>query len=247
MTPDGLIRRISAVEGRQSRLALWGEALRALPPEDAAGSLDRAVRRAALRDSRAWAAFLPLLDLPALKERVGPGRLSAVLLAAREADQEGALLLLEHPGPALGRSQLGPPPDPVLETLSLGHRRAAARGPRKPLLDRILKDPDVRVVAEVLRNPRLRESEVLAIASRRPCPEPVFRLLVRAESWIRRPAVQVALVQNPFAPPQLAAVLTALLADPVLSEVSSERGLHPAVRDGALRVLAWRREVGAPN
>lgn len=247
MTSDGdaLIRRIAAVEGRESRLALWSEALQALAPAEAAGSLDEVVRRAALRDSPTWAAFLPLLDLPALEERVGPDRLSSVLLAAREADREGALLLLEYPGPPLARPQLGPPPDPVLETLSLGHRRAAARGPRKPLLDRILKDPEPKVVAEVLRNPRLREAEVLAIASRRPCPEPVFRLLARAEGWIRRPAVRVAVVHNPFAPPQLAAGLTPLLSDPPLSEVSNEDGLHPAVRDGARLVLAWRRQGGA--
>jgi len=243
--PGALLRRIASVEAPAARLALWAEALAAAEPAEAARLVDGAVRGAALREPAAAAAYLPLLDVPGLVERVGPGCLAAVVAAARVGDREGCLLLLEHPGPPLVPEGLGPPPDPLLDTLSLGHRKAAARGRRSSLLDRILRDPDPRVIAEVLRNPRLREAEVLAIASRRPCPEEVFWLLLRSGGWLRRPALQRAVVHNPYAPPRLAVGLEVLLTDPELDALAHEEGLHPAVREGALQIIGWRRAGGA--
>ncbi len=240
-----LLLRLASVEGAAARQALWAEHLVTRPPDQAARALDRAVRGAALREPEAVRAYLPLLDLPALADRVGPGLMAEVLAAARGADLEACLLVLEHPGPPVAREGLGPPPDPILDTLTLGHRKTAARGPRSSLLDRILRDPDPRVVGEVLRNPRLREAEVLAVAARRPCPQEVFWLLVRRGGWLRRPAIQRAVALNPYSPPQLALGLVVLLADPDLGALAQEEGLHPAVRGGAQQVLAWRREACA--
>lgn len=241
---ESLLRRLASVEGEEVRRALWAEALSSLDPAEAARVLDRVARQAALRRPEAVSAYLALLNLPALVERVGPGPMAGILAAAQTGGLEGCLLLLEYRGPPAAPEDLGPPPDPLLDTLTLGHRKTAARGPRSSVLDRILRDPDPRVVGEILRNPRLREAEVLAIASRRPCTEAVFSLLVRTGAWLRRPAVQRAVVRNPFAPPRLAAALAPLLRDPELEEIAKDEGLHPAVRDGALLVLAWRREAG---
>ncbi len=238
------IRKIAAVEGAESRLALWAEALAGLAPADGARLLAAAVRGAVSRRPDAVRVYLPLLRMGDLAARVGPARLAEVLEAARELDLGEALLVLEHPGPPRIPGGLGPPPDPLVDAVTLGHRKAAARGPRSPILDRLLGDPDPRVIREVLRNPRLREAEVVAIASRRPCAEKVFLLLAASEAWIRRPAVQRAVVQNPHAPPRLALALLVLQPGPLLSELANDEGLHPAVRDGALQVLGWRSGPG---
>lgn len=237
------LRRVASVQGLGARRALWGEALGTLPPEAGARLVEGAVRGAAGRSPQAVAAFLPLLDLPALSAAATPGRLAAVLEAARAEGCDGCLLLLEYPGRPSAPARPGSPPDPILDTLTLGHRKAAARGLRTPALERILADPDPRVVREVLRNPRLRESEVVAVAVRRPCPAEVFWLLAGSERWVRRAGVQRAAARNPYCPPQLAIGLTVLLADPDRRAVAEQEGLHPAVRDGALRVLGWRRRA----
>ncbi len=234
-------RRMAAVDGRSARLALWAEAAAGLPPEETARRIEQATRAAALRTPGSTGAYLALLDLPELGRRAGPGSLARVLAAATDLELEAALLVLEHPGPAAPPTAEALPPDPVLDTLSLGLRKALARGPRTPLLDRLRTDPDPRVVREVLRNPRLREAEVLAIASRRPSPAQIAWLLVRTGGWLNRPAVQRALVWNPYTPPRLAASLAVLLPDPELKRIAREEGLHPAVREGALGVLGWRR------
>lgn len=234
-----LFRRIASIEGRDARLALWAEALVRLDPAEAARELDLAVRGVWAGDSWALAAYLALVDLPSISDRTGPGRLAAVLEAARDDDLAACLLLLEDPGRRKATESLGPPPDPVVESLTLGHRKTAARGPRNPLLDRLLKDPDARVVAELLRNPRLREVEVLAIASRRPCPDGVFWHLARSEVWLRRPPVRRAVVQNPYAPPRLAVPLLVTLSRLDVAEIAEQEGLHPGVRAGAREVLGW--------
>ena len=236
-----LLRALASLDTVDVRLGRWAEALRVQGPEESARLLDDAVRGAALREPDALRAYLPLLDLSALSEQAGAGRLAEVLEAARADDREGCLLLLEYPGTMRRPAPETPVSDPMLAGVSLGHRKAAARGIRGSLLERILKDPDPRVAAEVLRNPRLRESEVLAIASRRPCPPAVFDSIVRTGGWVTRPAIQRAIAFNPYAPPRLASALCVFLASPDLVALSNDQGLHPGVRDGALQVLRWRR------
>jgi len=236
-----VLRALASLDTVDMRLARWAETLRGQGPGESARLLDDTVRGAARREPDALRAYLPLLDLAALTEQAGAGCLAEVLEAARADDWEGCLLLLEYPGAAKRQTPEDPVSDPVLAGVSLGHRKTAARGGRGSLLERILKDPDPRVAAEVLRNPRLRESEVLAIASRRPCPAAVFDSIVRTGGWVTRPAIQRAIAFNPCAPPRLASALCVLLASPDLSAVSNDGGLHPAVREGALQVLRWRR------
>ena len=235
------LRRLAAVPGVGLRRALWGEALRQREAAAAATLVDGVVVRTALREPAAIAAYLPLVDLPGVAVTAGPGVLGAVLLAARQLELPGCQLLLEHPGAAAAPERLGPPPDPALDTLTLGRRKTVARGRRSPLLERLLADPDPRVVREVLRNPRLREWEVVAIASRRPCPGAVFQLLAASETWVQRPAVRSAMVFNPHAPTRLAVALAVLLNAPELEAVAEREQLHPALRDGAVEILTWRR------
>ncbi len=234
------LRRAAAVEAADARLALWVDLFRNAPAEQAARLLAEVVEAVARRAPGSVPAYLPLLRLEAISARTGAGRMAAVLEAARSLSLTAAEFVLEFHGPPVRGGELGPPPDPVLEEYSLGHRKVLARGPRNPLMERVLRDPDPRVVREVLRNPRVREAEVVAIASRRPCPEAVFRLIAESEAWIHRPAVQRAVVRNPYAPPRLAVALLVLQPEGVLRDVANEKGLHPAVRDGALEVLAWR-------
>lgn len=237
------LHRLTAVTGREARLAVWGEALRSLSPGEGAAVLDGLVHAVAARAPDALDVYLPLLDLPELTARAGPSTLADVLEAARAEDREGCLLLLEHPGRRRAADRAGPPPDPLLENWTLGHKKTAARGVRGPLLERILKDPDPRVLREVVRNPRLREHEVLEIASRRPCPEEVFRLLARAESWIARPAVRRAVAWNPYAPAQLAVAILPTLLDGDLSDFAGEASAGFLAQAAGL-ILGWKGADG---
>ncbi|PLX45421.1 MAG: hypothetical protein C0609_03185 [Deltaproteobacteria bacterium] len=232
---------IGSITGGDARRSLWVELIGQSVPEFAALAIDVCVREAfdELKIRLAWSA---LLDFSAVVERAGPGRFSEILRAANAIGLEGPPLILEYSGPNRGADKLPPLPDPLGDRLSLGHKKTAARGMRSHLLERLLKDPDPRVVREVLRNPRLREEEVLAIASRRPSSEELFNHLARATRWIVRQPVARAIAMNPYAPVRLALMLMVTLPDTVLAEAAKIEGLHPAVRSGALKLIALRGE-----
>jgi hypothetical protein len=244
-SPEGTKRferwllNLAATRSFSMRFGLWCEAFETLSDEETARLLDY-VMHVARRTPEGLLAYLVLLDFPSLLERVGAGRMAGVLEAARRLDFRAGQLFLEHPGERAVPEDLGPPPDPVLEKITLGQRRTAARGLRSHLLERILKDPDPRVVRETLRNPRLREAEVVAIASRRPCPESVFWDIARADRWISRQSVRRAVALNPYAPPRLAVALLVTFPEQELREIADVKRLHPSVTDGAREILTWR-------
>jgi len=232
---------IGSIPGGEARRALWAELISEGEAEIVALAMDVCVREAfdVVNIRLAWAA---LFDFDLIVELVGPGIFSEILRAANSLGLEGPPLILEYHGPNRRAEELPPLPDPIGDRLSLGHKKTAARGMRSHLLERLLKDPDPRVVREVLRNPRLREEEVLAIASRRPSTEELFKHLVRSTRWIVRQPVARAIAMNPYAPVRLALMLMVTLPSTVLSEIGKIEGLHPEVRSGALKLIALRGE-----
>lgn len=236
------VRSVGNAPAPSMRLALWCEALARGEAEDAATLLE-AGARAAREDAHALAAWLALVDFPTVLEKVGAHRLHDILEEAERLELSACTLVLGRHGPRPVPDELGPPPDPIVDRLSLGHRKTAARGGRSHLLDRILKDPNPAVVAEALKNPRLREREVVDIATRRPCPEVVFWHLARAPQWMARAAVRRAVVLNPYSPPRLSMLLLVGLAEPELRFAAEQEGLHRAVREGALEIMKWERKA----
>jgi hypothetical protein len=232
------LSRAAAVATHSLRFGLWCEALRTYPPRRAADLIDFVVLNTR-SSSSAKEAYLPLVDRRSLLERVGPGKLFDILEAARAAELRGCQLALFSSGRPQVADEPGPPPDPISAQLSLGHQKTFARGTRSPIMERLLKSHDPDVVREILRNPRLREEEVVAIASRRPTTDEVFTYLGAAPKWIARISVQRAVVMNPYAAPSLSMALLVCLPAQDLREVQRDKKLHPAVRDGAREVLSW--------
>ncbi len=220
------------------RQARWCDVFTKRSAAVSAELLDR-VARVARTEPAAMSSYLGLIPLGDIVARVGGEKMARILSAAHELDFQASSLVLEFHGKRHVPDELGPPPDPIIERISLGHRKTAARGGRGQLLDRLLKDPDPVVVVEALRNPRLRESEVLAIASRRPAPEIVFANLAASSSWIARPAIRNAIVMNPYSPPSLSVMLLVTLNGGSLAEIAKDEAVHPSVRDGAAKALSW--------
>ena len=121
--------------------------------------------------------------------------------------------------------------------LTLGERKSAARGRRRELLDRLLRDPDESVLTILLGNPRITEADVVRLAARRPTTAAAQRTILRSERFIARYNVKRALVFNPYTPTDLAARLVVLLDAP-----RSARGRRRlvAARRGARRRRAKR-------
>jgi len=122
--------------------------------------------------------------------------------------------------------------------LTLGERKQLARGGRRDLLDRLLRDPDPAVIRLLLGNPRLTEGNVITIASRRPTHADIQREVYAARRWIARYRIKRTLVLNPWTPTDLAIRLLPFLTEPDLRLVADDAELGAAVRTAAQKLTS---------
>src|SRR5262249_28727020 len=152
------------------------------------------------------------------------------------ADEQLALLLLSAQPRPPGEPQPAAPPG--ARELTLGERKSLARGRRREVLDRLLRDPDESVLQILLGNPRITEEDVVRLAARRPTPAGAQRTILNCERFIARYTVKRALVYNPYTPTDLAARLVVLLSRPDQQAIAGDPALHDTVRSAARAALA---------
>lgn len=100
--------------------------------------------------------------------------------------------------------------------LTLGERKSLARRRDRDLLARVLRDPHPDVIAILLENPALTETDVQRLCARRPVPREVLRQVFRSARWVARYKVKLALAQNPYAPLDVRMQLAPQLSRPDL-------------------------------
>ncbi|HVI96241.1 MAG TPA: hypothetical protein VM753_19650 [Anaeromyxobacter sp.] len=190
------------------------------------------------------------------RDRTPPARVAVAAIAQALADPDAELpyawradlyaAALEAGLAEVAALVLAPPPlrawtpprdqDARLAHLTLGHKKALARGRRDPdLLARLGAQGEPAVVAELLRNPALTEPFVVRIAARRPCRPETLRCIF-ASRWRTRPAVARAVARNPYAEPEIAAKLAATLPRADLEALANDGAVHPLVRGLAERL-----------
>jgi hypothetical protein len=134
--------------------------------------------------------------------------------------------------------------DREMRALTLGERKAMARGRNADVLARLAQDQDPAVVRNLLENPRCTEREALLAASRRPARAVVLQEVFRSRKWGVNRRVRKALAQNPYSPPALAVQALSLLAAQDLREISADATLASEVRVQARLLLAQRKGEG---
>lgn len=207
-------------------------ALAALSPHDAARLLADAVALAARGERELSVGLGEALLTP--EPELPYERLSAIYAAAVAEGHDEVRVLLISAAPRRPYEEPRDRADPGLEHLTLGHKKALARGHRDPdLLARLAAEGEPVVVRELLQNPRVTEEIVVRIAARRPCRPETLRCLHDDPRWRRRPAVARAIAQNPFAEPELVTKLLPRLATRELVAIAADASLHELVRHAA--------------
>lgn len=140
-----------------------------------------------------------------------------------------------------------PPAGSPSRELSLGERRALARRPNRQSLEKLMIDPDPRVIRNLLRNPRLTEDDVVRLAARRPCTSAVLAEVYASRRWISRPRIQLALVLNPYNRSDISRRLLEVLPLGGLKEAATERTIDPLVRHAALAALGVSPRAARPR
>jgi hypothetical protein len=155
-----------------------------------------------------------------------------------------AALLRSHPDGNAPETAASPLPRDMKE-IPLGVRRSLAKGDDRVMLEKLALDPDPLVVANLLRNPRLRESEVVRIAALRTVPASTLETIAATERWSTRLAVRTALARNPHCPVALAIRLIGALPLATLRTLQSDPGLPDATMSQIETELDRRRDGSA--
>lgn len=135
---------------------------------------------------------------------------------------------------------------PILQGISLGHRRAMARGADSFWLERLLMDPDPGVIRNLLHNSRITEKEVLKLASRVPIPPRILRVVAESPRWASRYSVKKALVFNPCTPLEISLDLMDFMMVQDLRLLIEAEHLNPKLRSQAKALLAERGKFQSP-
>lgn len=224
---DELARVVCAVRDDALRLAFFQNLLNQTHPEALVLRLEALCRSAELGEPAACEARLALVDA---LSRVTP-EVTARLRDACAAQKTLAFARMVRATPSHAPSSPPPvekPGDDLGKTL--GARKWLARRPDRKVLEKLLRDPHAEVVAEVLRNSKLTEEDVLRLATRRPTHPDVLDQIARSPRWIHRPRIRLALVLNPYVSPSVAARLVGLLRRAELRLVVESTEVSPAIR-----------------
>ncbi|HSC71031.1 MAG TPA: hypothetical protein VLH58_06740 [Candidatus Methylomirabilis sp.] len=228
--------RLSGIVEPELRLHRFGEYLQGQSPEEAAWTISRLWDRTASGDPRARRLCLGLLDLNRLARVLASRDLDAIREALERPGEASAGLLAPaatQPDGTEGESAPRPK-EPV------GYRISVARRPIPRLIDRLLFDPDPRVVQTVLGNARLTEAEVIRLAASRRATPGALEAIAADDRWLARYPVKVALANNPVTPRRLVLSLLPHLMRQDLRELAAGAA-HGPVREQAMALLARRQ------
>jgi hypothetical protein len=237
---EALLPLLAAIADPDLRLHRVGEHLAARSAPDAAWTLARLYELTCEGDRRAQQVCLGLLDLHRLSRVLPTAHLVAMGDALREAGHRSAALLCEERRPADGGD------DEVFPRSSepVGSRISLARRPAPTVIERLLYDPDPRVLATLLGNPRLTEAEVVKLAAARRVAPEALAAIARDARWVARYAVKLALAGNPATPLRVILALLPYLLRQDLRALAG-RAPRPEVRLEAARLLARESQAGS--
>jgi hypothetical protein len=230
---DGLLDLLVAVVDPELRLHRFGEHLRSRSVDEAAWSLAYLQERVKHGDGRAHRVGLGLLDKGRLGRVVPAEQLRAAAAMLRQRGHPSAGLFGEESGRGISGDEgiLPRPTEPV------GYRISLARQALAGTIERLLFDPDARVVRVLLGNPRLTEAEVLKLAASRRAGSESLEAIVQDDRWIARYPVKVALANNPATPTRIVLGLLPYLLRQDLRELAASAS-RAEVREGAADSLA---------
>lgn len=134
------------------------------------------------------------------------------------------------------------------EGLAIGERIAIVRRAGTELLTRVRHDPEPRVVAAMLDNPRLTEGLLLpVVASGRSSPR-VLTVVAESTRWVARYQVRRLLCRNRKTPLEISLSLLPRLKKADLKALENDPAARPEVRRRAALLLGGEeRRAGSPR
>ena len=238
--PDLLLLRLKAIRDARMRVLALVEAFGKGDPATWVEALEAVLTRAHMVDDPDCVMALEAITHAAAEPTLAYETKKAMYTAATERGMTAIARLFLSVSPAAGdprllEKQLAPerPLKPTGQPLTLGERKALARTHRREELLLLTRDPHPEVVAILLENPHVTESEILKIASTRPAVPETLAKLAAHPRWSVRHAVKRALVMNPNTPLADAIRIVTTLRIAELAELAVDPALREPLRKHA--------------
>jgi hypothetical protein len=243
--PDLIIGRLKAIRDMRMRVLALAAAPGEGDPEIWVEALSAILARAHLVDDADALETLETLTHAAAEPSVPYVVRQRLYEAAvtRNLPAIARLFLVASPPGTLPvelKKQLGPERSlrPADRPLTLGERKALARTHLREKLLLMIRDPHPAVVAIVLDNPHITESDVVRMAATRPAvPESLAKIAAHPRWSVRHP-IKRALVLNPSTPLADAIRIATTPRAPELVELAGDHALPEPLRRHARDVLS---------
>jgi len=238
----GMIRRITAISDRQLRRMKLSRLIQSTSPRLGFLVLRWLWHSRVDDDPTAREMLLDLVTTRPLVDSLGYERVRRLYtFARRDGPEDMGRLFLTASGPTPPRSwQDDQEENEKMVSISLGQRKAYARGRDRFKLDRLRFDRNPSVIRNLLRNPRVVERDVIRIAAQRPTHPDCLVEVYRSTRWISRYPVKKALAFNPYSPLDIVIAVMPHLLRQDLRDLGRSKVADDQVRQAARQMLSTR-------
>lgn len=189
-----------------------------------------------------------ILDFIARRRGAEPA-LRAVLLSNPALSDSGRQPLLEH-----DEASGGTGPDEATDEHESKYQQSLHMGVAEKIKTALTGDKEWRallvsdtnklVSSAVLKNPRITEGEVLALARNRSTGDELIRLIMLNREWMKSYAIKQALVCHPRTPVGQALRFMSILSEKDLKSLAKSREVSPVLVNQARRMLLGKQRQG---
>lgn len=128
-----------------------------------------------------------------------------------------------------------------IQRMNVGEKiQLALRGSRE-IRSILLRDSSKEVVAAVLENPKITESEIEILAKQKTSPEEVLRIIAKNREWMKNYSIMHAIVTNPKTPVGIALSYINAIRLKELILIEKNKFVSEAIRAAAKKLVAERK------
>lgn len=106
----------------------------------------------------------------------------------------------------------------------------------------LVREANKQINTAVLRNPRITEGEVLAVAQNRSSSEELIRVILLNRDWVKLYDMKKALVHHPRTPLQQAMRMMTFLSERDIKELAGSRNVTQPIINNARRILMTKKK-----
>ncbi|MGB9736148.1 MAG: hypothetical protein ACP5JP_07930 [bacterium] len=173
-----------------------------------------------------------------LKEALGQkGMYELMKISVAKGYKEFSILMIENNAVTVKREVDEPLPDPKIDGMPVGVRKTLSKSHNRDVIEKLLYDQEPSVIKVLINNPKITESDVIKIVSRRPNSEGILRTVYNNHRWKYRYRVQCSLAMNPYTPTDISLSILPELFSTDLLKIANDVRLSEVVRLQARMIL----------